>query len=204
MKMVHGNAVSIREEAKPARNTHRYMYIFNAKLHFFQLLFNFPEHNANYTMDCKKLFAHVIMTWGITHKLVPTQSWKLHFFSTISSNLKKGSSMKGPKSSFWVSSYLNQWLIVSDLQNQSVTDRQTDRMITISLSCMCAEHFNSVFILFSATVYFQQTNVFSKILFIRGFYSTNFSLHNLFLSLLLLIRCSLSHSQAFFIFFKQF
>ncbi len=34
--------------------------------------------------------------------------------------------MKGPKYSFCVSSYLNQWLIVSNLQNQSVTDRQTD------------------------------------------------------------------------------
>ncbi len=34
MKMVHGNAVFIREEAKLARNTH--LYIFNAKLHFFQ------------------------------------------------------------------------------------------------------------------------------------------------------------------------
>ena len=33
MKMVFGNAVFIREEAKLARDTHRYTYIFNAKLH---------------------------------------------------------------------------------------------------------------------------------------------------------------------------
>ncbi len=36
MKMVRGNAVFIREEAKLARNTHQ-LYILNAKLHFFQL-----------------------------------------------------------------------------------------------------------------------------------------------------------------------
>ena len=46
MKMVHGNAVFIRKEAKLARNTHRYI----------------PEHKSNYTAGCKKLFAHVIMT----------------------------------------------------------------------------------------------------------------------------------------------
>ncbi len=57
MKMVHGNAVFIREEAKLARNTHRYAFSmpnFNSV--------NFPEHKLNHTASCKKLFAHVIMT----------------------------------------------------------------------------------------------------------------------------------------------
>ena len=43
--------------------------------------------------------------------------------------------MNGPKSSFWVNSYLTQRLIVSNLQNQSVTDRTT----TTTLSRMRAE-----------------------------------------------------------------
>ncbi len=37
--MVHGNAVFIREEAKISQK-HSPVYIFNAKLHFFQLSFN--------------------------------------------------------------------------------------------------------------------------------------------------------------------
>ncbi len=42
--------------------------------------------------------------------------------------------MNGPKSSFWVSSYLNQRLIISNLQNHSVqTDRQTDTHILYML-----------------------------------------------------------------------
>ncbi len=44
--------------------------------------------------------------------------------------------MKGPISSFWVSSYQ---LTVSNLQNQSVTYRQTDRTTTTTFSRMHAE-----------------------------------------------------------------
>ena len=61
MKMVHGNAVFIREEAKLARNTHRYAFSTQNFTSFNSV--NFPEHKANYTITgCKKLFAHVIMT----------------------------------------------------------------------------------------------------------------------------------------------
>ncbi len=42
-------------------------------------------------------------------------SWKLRVFSTISPKLKKSSTMKGPKSSLWVSSYLKQRLALSTL-----------------------------------------------------------------------------------------
>ncbi len=41
--------------------------------------------------------------------------------------IQKSSTMKGSKSSFRVSSYLNQRLIISNIQNQSMTDRQTNR-----------------------------------------------------------------------------
>jgi len=50
----------MREEAKQTRN----FTSFNSV--------NFPEHKANYTAGCKKLFAHVMVS-GITHK-----SWYLH------------------------------------------------------------------------------------------------------------------------------
>ena len=53
---------------------------------------------------------------------------KVRFFSTISPKKKKKSStIKGLKSSSRVSSCLNQLLIVSNLKNQSLTDRQTDK-----------------------------------------------------------------------------
>ncbi len=60
MKMAHGNAVFITEEAKLARNTYRY----TSSMQNFTSLnsINLPEHKANYTVGCKKLFAHVIMT----------------------------------------------------------------------------------------------------------------------------------------------
>ncbi len=60
MKMVHGNAVFIREEAKLARNTHQYTFSMRNFYSFNSV--NFPEYKMNYTADCKKLFAHVIMT----------------------------------------------------------------------------------------------------------------------------------------------
>ena len=48
MKMVHGNVVFIREEAKLARNTHLYTF---SKRNFTSFNFvNFPEHKANYTV----------------------------------------------------------------------------------------------------------------------------------------------------------
>ncbi len=48
--------------------------------------------------------------------------------------------MKGLKLLFCVSSCLNEWFNVSNLQNQSVTDRQTDRTATTTtLSRMRAE-----------------------------------------------------------------
>ncbi len=59
MKMIHGNAVFIREEAKLARNTH--CYAFSARNFTSFNSVNFPEHKSNYTADCKKLIAHVIM-----------------------------------------------------------------------------------------------------------------------------------------------
>ncbi len=68
MKMVHGNAVFIREEAKLARNTHWYTF---SMLNFttFNIVnfpsfnsVNFAEHKANYIAGSKKLFAHMIMT----------------------------------------------------------------------------------------------------------------------------------------------
>ncbi len=60
MKMVHGNAVFIRKEAKLARNTHR--YAFSAQNFTSFNSGNFPEHKSNYTAGCNKLFAHMIMT----------------------------------------------------------------------------------------------------------------------------------------------
>jgi len=59
MKTVHGNAVFIRE-AKLARNTHCYKFSTRTSLHSNQSV-NFPEHKANYTAGCKKLFSQVIM-----------------------------------------------------------------------------------------------------------------------------------------------
>ncbi len=59
MKMVHGNAVFIRE-AKLARNTHQYAFSMRNFTSFNAI--NFPEHKSNYTAGCKKLFAYVIMT----------------------------------------------------------------------------------------------------------------------------------------------
>ncbi len=58
--MVHGNAVLIREEAKLAGNTHLYTFSMRKFISFNSV--NFPEHKANYTPGCKKLFAYVIMT----------------------------------------------------------------------------------------------------------------------------------------------
>ena len=52
MKIVHGNAVFIREEAKLARNTHPYTFSTGNSISFNSV--NFPEHNANYTAGCKE------------------------------------------------------------------------------------------------------------------------------------------------------
>ncbi len=60
MKMVYGNAVFIREEAKLARNTHRYAFSTRNFTSFNSI--NFPELKSNYTAGYKKLFAHMIMT----------------------------------------------------------------------------------------------------------------------------------------------
>ena len=60
-------------------------------------------------------------------------------FSQKSAKIQKSSTMKGPKLPFWESSYINQRLIVSNLKNHSVTDRQTDKMTTITLSRIRAE-----------------------------------------------------------------
>ena len=61
MKTVHANAVFIREEAKLARSTHRYAFSTWNFTSFNSI--NFPEYKSNYTAGCKKLFAHMIMTW---------------------------------------------------------------------------------------------------------------------------------------------
>ncbi len=73
MKMVHGNAIFIREKAKQARNSHR--YTFSTRSFTSLNSFNFPEDKAKYKMGCKKLFPYVIMTWRYMgrypQKLVP-------------------------------------------------------------------------------------------------------------------------------------
>ncbi len=70
--MVHRNTVFIREDAKLARNTHRYTY---------------STWNLT-SLNLVILFAHVIVTWCYRgrnpQKLVPTRWWKLRIFSTIS------------------------------------------------------------------------------------------------------------------------
>ncbi len=67
-----------------------------------------------------------MMLGGVTHK-----RWYLHgaekALCFISPKLKKSCTIKSPKSSSCVSSYLNQRLIVCNIQNQSVTDTQTNR-----------------------------------------------------------------------------
>ena len=60
MKMVHGNTVFIREQAKLARNTNWYTFSMRNFTSFNSVYF--LEHKANYTTGCKKLFAHMIMT----------------------------------------------------------------------------------------------------------------------------------------------
>ncbi len=55
------HTVFIREKAKQARNTHRYTFSMQNFTPFNSI--NFPEYKANYTAGCKKLFAHVIVTW---------------------------------------------------------------------------------------------------------------------------------------------
>ncbi len=47
--MVHGNAVFIRKEAKPARNTHWYAFSTRKFTSFNSV--NFPERKVNYTVD---------------------------------------------------------------------------------------------------------------------------------------------------------
>ncbi len=51
MKMVHGNAVCIREEAKQARNTHLYTFQMRSFTSFNSVYF--PEHKANYIAGCR-------------------------------------------------------------------------------------------------------------------------------------------------------
>ncbi len=55
----------IREEAKQARNTHR--YTFSMRNFTSSNSINFPEHKVNYTTGCKKLFAYVIMMMFLNH-----------------------------------------------------------------------------------------------------------------------------------------
>ncbi len=122
-------AVFIREP-KLARNTHCYNFSMWTSLHSNPSV-NFPEHKANYTAGCKKSSDYDVMLGGIT-QLIPMWSWTLHVLSTMSPKLKKSSTIKGPKSSFWISSFLNQQLIVSNLQNQSMTDRLTGQLLPTS------------------------------------------------------------------------
>ncbi len=80
MKMVHGNTVFKREEAKLARNTHWYTFSMqNFTTTFNSVNFpsfnsvNFPKHKANYIAGYKKLFYdYDIKLGGITPK-----SWYL-------------------------------------------------------------------------------------------------------------------------------
>ncbi len=66
------------------------------------------------------------MTLGGVTQLVPTWSWKSSRFINNSPTLKKSSTIKGP---------INQRLIVSNLQNQSVTDRQAGQLLQPSHAC---------------------------------------------------------------------
>ncbi len=50
----------VREEAKQARNTHRYTSSLRNFTSFNSV--NSPEHKSNYIEGSKKLFANVVMT----------------------------------------------------------------------------------------------------------------------------------------------
>ena len=52
--------LSSSEEVKLARNAYQYTISMRNFTSFNS--FNFPEHKANYTIGCNKLFTHVIMT----------------------------------------------------------------------------------------------------------------------------------------------
>ncbi len=68
MKMVHGNAVFIREEAKQARDTHRYTLL---TWNFTSLnSVNLPEHKANYTARLQEIICsrdYDVTLGGVTH-----------------------------------------------------------------------------------------------------------------------------------------
>ncbi len=73
--MVQGNAVSIREEAKQARNTHLYTFSMRNFTSFKSVNFpgvTFGSLSTKETIHrrLQKLFAHVIMTTpgGVAHK----------------------------------------------------------------------------------------------------------------------------------------
>ena len=86
---------------------------------------------------------------GVTHKSWYLRGAEASRFLKNQPKILKSSTIKGLKSSFWVRSYLNQQLIVSNLKNQTLTDRQTDRqtdrMTTITLWGMRALMVNNTY-----------------------------------------------------------
>ncbi len=99
MKMVHGNAVFIREEAKLARNTH--LYTFSIR--------NFTSFNSVTPLSIKQttpLAAEIICSrdydmtlGGVAHKSCYLRGVESFAFSQRAQNLKKSSTIKGLKSS---------------------------------------------------------------------------------------------------------
>ena len=65
MKMVHGNAVIIREEARQGRNTHRYTFSTRNFTSFNS--FNFPEHKASYIAVCNNYLLMCVTLGNVIH-----------------------------------------------------------------------------------------------------------------------------------------
>ena len=98
--MVHGNSVFIREEAKQARNTHRYTFSMR----------NFTPFNSVNSLSISKLHCWLqeficLRDYDMTLGCVTHKSWYLYgaesfmFSQQFIPKLKKCSTIKGPKSS---------------------------------------------------------------------------------------------------------
>ena len=126
----------MRGEAKQASDIHQYTFS-NAKLHFSTRLIS--KHKAKLPRAARNFS----FTWlrlddrgRYPQKLVPTQSGQLRIFSKISLNLYKRSKI------IYLSKFIPKSTVVSNLQNQSVTDKQTDRTTTTT-SCTCMLRVNN-------------------------------------------------------------
>ncbi len=96
----------------------------------FQCSVNFPAE-SKITTGSKKLFYHMIVTIGVLAKASTYLKLSASRFLKNHLEIKKSRTIKGLKLSFWVSSYLNQRLIVRNLQNDSVTDDKQTTTITL-------------------------------------------------------------------------